>query len=290
MPRNLDVSALRSFITVADVGGVTRAAGRLALTQSAVSMQIRRLEELLSAQLLDRSGRGVTPTAEGEQLLSYARRIVALNDEAVGRMTDAGWEGELVLGVPHDIVYPHVPGVMKAFALSHPRVRLTLTSSFTRRLKTQFARGEIDLMLGTERAPDPGGETLTTSPLIWVGAPGGRAWRDRPLKLAFEHGCIFRAPTQAALDAHGVPWTMAVDADSTRAIEATVSADLAVCALLAPNAPPQLEAIAHGGALPTLPGIAITMYAGEGPRAALIAQLAEAVRAAFRPVAATAAA
>ena len=290
MPRNLDVSALRSFITVADVGGVTRAAGRLALTQSAVSMQIKRLEELLSAQLLDRSGRGVTPTAEGEQLLSYARRIVALNDEAVGRLTDAGWEGELVLGVPHDIVYPHVPGVMKAFALSHPRVRLTLASSFTRRLKTQFARGEVDLMLGTEQAPDPGGETLTTAPLIWVGAPGGRAWRERPLKLAFEHGCIFRAPTQAALDAHGVPWTMAVDADSTRAIEATVSADLAVHAALAPNAPPQLEAIAHGGALPALPGIAITMYAGEGPKAALIAQLAEAVRAAFRPVAAAAAA
>ena len=104
MPRNLDLTALRSFVAVADAGGVTRAAGLLNLTQSAVSMQIKRLEEALGLTLLDRSRRGVALTAEGEQLLRYARRMVALNDEAVARMTANEYEGEITLGVPHDVV------------------------------------------------------------------------------------------------------------------------------------------------------------------------------------------
>jgi DNA-binding transcriptional LysR family regulator len=281
MPRNLDVSALRSFQTVAEIGGVTRAANQLNLTQSAVSMQIKRLEEMVGQTLLDRTGRGVTLTPHGEQLLSYARRIVALNDEAMGRMTDARWEGEIRFGVPHDVVYPHIPPVLQAFARSHPRVRVSLCSSFTSGLKAQFAAGDLDLIMGTERMPQPGGETLRLSPLVWVGAPDGKAWRQRPLKLAFENGCIFRAPTQAALDAAGIGWTMAVESDSTRTVEATCSADLAVFAAMEDAIPPYLEAIPHGGALPPLPDIAITMYVAPGPNAGLAGMLADALREAY---------
>ncbi|MEO1734302.1 MAG: LysR family transcriptional regulator, partial [Pseudomonadota bacterium] len=90
--RNLDITTLRSFVAVAESGGVTRAAGFLHLTQSAVSMQLKRLEELLDVELLDRSGRSIALTAEGEQLLGYARRMVALNDEIVSRLTDEAFE------------------------------------------------------------------------------------------------------------------------------------------------------------------------------------------------------
>ncbi len=96
--RNLDVTTLRSFVAVADHGGVTRAAGFLHLTQSAVSMQLKRLEELLGLELLDRSGRTIALTASGEQLLAYARRMVALNDEVMSKLTDQAFEGEVVLG------------------------------------------------------------------------------------------------------------------------------------------------------------------------------------------------
>src|SRR4028118_150133 len=96
MPRNLDLTALRSFVTVADAGGVTRAAGLLNLTQSAVSMQLKRLEESLGLRLLDRSGRGVSLAPAGERLLGYARRMVALNDEAWARLSTREAEGELV--------------------------------------------------------------------------------------------------------------------------------------------------------------------------------------------------
>ena len=145
--RNLDVTTLRSFVAVADAGGVTRAAGFLHLTQSAVSMQLKRLEELLGLELLDRSGRSVALTASGEQLLVYARRMVALNDEVIGRLTDQIYEGEIVLGVPHDIVYPAIPQVLKQFHAAFPRVKVQLVSSYTRSLKEQFARGDCESRL-----------------------------------------------------------------------------------------------------------------------------------------------
>ncbi|MEM9011552.1 MAG: LysR family transcriptional regulator [Pseudomonadota bacterium] len=282
MPRNLDLTAVRSFVTVADTGGVTRAASQLHLTQSAVSMQLKRLEEALGQPLLDRSGRGVTLTAQGEQLLSYGRRILALNDEVWGKMTDQLFEGEITFGVPHDIVYPHVPAILQHFAAEYPRVKVQLISSYTRRLKDLLARGEIDLILTTEDLCDPGGETLCTSPLIWFGAPGGQAWRARPLRLAFENACIFRGPVQAALDAVDIPWEMAVTSESTRTIEATVSADLAVHAGIDGSLGHYLEPIRHAGALPALPTMQINLYTNGGTHQPLVEALATDVRRAFQ--------
>ncbi len=281
MIRNLDLTALRSFVTVAETGKVTAAAVRLNLTQSAVSMQLKRLEEMLNQPLLDRAGRGVALTSQGEQLLSYARRMIALNDEAWSRLTHSEFEGELVLGVPHDIVYPHVPEVLQRFAREFPRVKITLDSSYTTRLKDRLAKGEADLILTTEATDATGGETLVTSLLVWVGAPGGAAWRSRPLRLAYERACIFRGPVQTQLDQAGVPWEMAVESDSTRSVEASVSADLAVHTSIAAAIPEYFEAISHGGALPALPSIAINMYLGDGPNRPLIEQLAQVVRDAY---------
>jgi DNA-binding transcriptional LysR family regulator len=290
VPRNLDLAALRALLTVAETGGVTRAAARLNLTQSAVSMQIKRLEEAVGQPLLDRTGRGVATTAQGDLLLSYARRMLALNDEAMGRMTGDAWEGELVLGAPHDVVYPHIPGVLARFARSHPRVRVTLVSSITRKLKDRLARGEADLILTTEDRLDPGGETLALSPMVWIGAPGGEAWRRRPLPLAFEPGCLFRGIAVAALNRAGIDWTMAVEADSTRTVEASVSADLGLCAILESAMQPYFEAVPHGGALPALPTMRIGLYRAGGPKAALIDRLADAVREAYGAPGAVAAA
>ncbi|QPH53385.1 LysR family transcriptional regulator [Pontivivens ytuae] len=281
MPRNLDMTALRSFVTVAECGGVTRAAGQLHLTQSAVSMQIKRLEEALGQPLLDRTGRGVTLTAQGEQLLGYGRRILRLNDEVWSRMTDHAYEGEIVFGVPHDIVYPYVPQILQRFAVDYPRVKVQLISSYTRGLKAQMERGEVDLILTTEEKVDAGGETLASHTLDWVGAPGGQAWKQRPLKLAFEYACIFRAGVQAALDKADIPWEMVVESDSTRTIEASVSADLAVHAVVSGSTPPYMETIRHGGALPQLPAININMYVAPGANADLAGRLARAVRGAY---------
>lgn len=280
MARNLDMTALRSFAMVAETGGVTRAAARLHLTQSAVSMQVKRLEEAIGASLLDRARRGVELTAQGELLLSYARRMIALNDEAWGRLTADDLEGEIVFGVPSDIVYPHVPGVLRRFAREYPRVKVTLVSSYTTRLKSMLRAGSADLILTTEAEPDATGEVLQRSQLVWVGAPGGHAWTARPIRLAFENNCIFRADAQTALDAAGISWEMGVTSETTRTIEAFVSADPGVHASIEGTVSPRLEPIQHGGALPQLPKVGINMYLAEGADA-LAKALSELVRDAY---------
>ncbi|MEL7463870.1 MAG: LysR family transcriptional regulator [Pseudomonadota bacterium] len=281
MPRNLDITALRSFTAVADEGKVTAAAARLNLTQSAVSMQLKRLEEALNQPLFDRSGRGIALTAEGELLLGYARRMIALNDEIWTRMTDEQFEGELTFGVPHDIVYPHVPVVLRRFAREFPRVKVTLNSTFTTALKSDLERGRADLILTTEKETPPGAEVLEQSQLVWIGALQGEAWKSRPLKLAYERACIFRPIVQSALDDAGIPWEMAVDSEMTRSVEATVSADLAIHSQIEAAVPPYFEVIDHGGALPSLSAIRINMYLADGPKRPMIERLATLVREAY---------
>ncbi len=258
--RNLDITTLRSFVAVADAGGVTRAAGFLNLTQSAVSMQLKRLEDLLGLALLDRTGRGVSLTPAGEQLLSYARRMVEMNDEIYARLTQTDLMGEIVLGVPHDIVYPVIPRVMKRMQRDFPRVRLQLISSYSADLRDQFARGAVDVILTTESDLGPGGEPLLEVPLRWYGAPGGTAWKLRPLRVAFSRRCGFRPVAAAHLERDGTAWELAVDSESDRTIEVSVSADLAVTPVLEGHAPSHFEMIPPG-ILPELGSQKIGLYA-----------------------------
>jgi len=267
MPRNLDLTALRSFVAVADTGGVTRAAGFLNLTQSAVSMQLKRLEDTLGLALLDRSGRSIALTASGEQLVSYARRILDLNDQALARMTAKEYEGEVVLGVPHDIIYPYIPPILRRFATDFPRMKMRLLSAPSRRLLELFGKGECDAILTTEEQPGPGGEALVQLPLVWIGAVGGSAWRQDPLPIAFCTNCIFRAPVLRRLDASGMAWEMVVESDLDNAVEAAVSADLGVNAAIEGVYPRATAPIAHGGKLPDLGETRIVLYmrTGEDP-------------------------
>lgn len=282
MARNLDLTALRSFVAVADCGGVTKAAGALNLTQSAVSMQLKRLEESLDLKLLDRSARTIALTAAGEQLLSYARRMLELNDEVYSRLTAQEFEGEIILGVPHDIVYPSIPMVLQHFHRDYPRMRVSLLSSFTTQLKEQFARGECDIILTTEDDVGVDGETMVELPLVWIGAPNGVAWRQRPLRLAFEHRCIFRKGVQEALDRAGIPWEVSIESNQSRTIEASVSADLAVHVMLEDTAPPYSEPIQHGGALPELATKKINLYMSDLKRSEATERLRELIRQAYR--------
>lgn len=263
MPRNLDLTSLRAFVAVVDAGGVTKASGFLNLTQSAVSMQLKRLEEALDVALFNRAERKLNLTGAGEQMLSYARRMLELNDEVLGRLTAKEYEGQISLGVPHDVVYPAIPEVLQRFSKAYPRMKVQLLSMGTINLKAAFARGDIDVILTTEEDLDRGGETLLERPMVWVGAKDGQMWRQRPLRLALEDACIFRGPALSALDASGISWELAVEADSIRTVEATVSADLAVHAIIEGTESPYAEKIEHAGALPALPRIQINMYRTE---------------------------
>ena len=249
MPRNLDLTALRSFTAGADAGGVTRAATQLNLTQSAVSMQLKRLEESLGLRAPRPLGADDRADRAGEQLLGYARRLLALNDEAWGRLTHPAFEGAIDFGVPHDVIYPRVPKVLQRFATEYPRVKLRLHSLYTSGLKEFFARGEMDLILTTEFTTDPAGEMLAQEELVWTGAPGGQAWRQRPLRFGSCANCVFKRPALEALDAAGIPWEYTVESISPAAVDASVAADLAVSVQMESAVPTRCEPIRHGGAL-----------------------------------------
>ena len=145
-----------------------------------------------------------------------------------------------------------------------------------------MAPQRADLILTTEELLRPGGETLTEMPLRWTGAPGGVSWKKRPLRLAFCNVCIFRPIVLRKLDEAGVDWEMAVESDDDRSVEALVSADLAVGALLEDSIPPHLEAINCGDALPELGIQQINMY-GMDPRREVLSDLADMLRQGYAP-------
>jgi DNA-binding transcriptional LysR family regulator len=281
MPRNLDLASLRSFVTVAEVGGVTRAAGYLNLTQSAVSMQIKRLEDALGIPLFLRAARKLALSPEGEQLMSYGRRMLALNDEALSRFSAAACCGPIRLGVPHDVVYPAIPGILRRMAQAFPLVQVNLVSSFTVLMKESFQRGDFDVILTTEAVPDPGAEVLSSRPLVWVGASGGSAWQRRPLRLGFKDSCIFRPTAQAALEGAGIAWDMATGGESEQAVEATVAADLAITARMAGSIPEGTEVIGADNQLPALGEMKLALYRSSRPADEAVELLLSELRCAY---------
>jgi len=273
--RNLDLGTLRSFVTIADSGSMTRAAGRLFMTQSAISMQIKRLESSLGMSVFERSAQGMKPTSEGEQLLQFANQMLALNDEAMGRLTSPDFEGVVRFGAPGDVIYPHIPGILREFSRDFPRVQLKFSSSRTVTLKEQFEQGLQDVVLTTEQKPGKGGTIVCTKPLIWVGAEEGVAWKKRPLPLCMSRNCAFRPGVTRALDDAGIDWIDIVSSDDDLAGEAMASADLGIRAEMKGAIYAGANVIEHGSQLPELPKFSIILYCDSRSGNHLTATLAE---------------
>jgi len=262
---NLDLGTLRSFVTIADSGSMTRAAGRLFMTQSAISMQIKRLEKSLGLSVFERTAQGMSPTTEGEQLLHFANQMLAINDEVMGRLTSPDYEGKIRLGAPGDVIYPHIPGILKEFSRDFPRVQIRFSSGPTVNLKNQYKQGLLDVMLTTERVASPGGSIINTQPLIWTGAVDGNAWKKRPLPLGISRNCAFRSSAIKMLDDSGLEWIDVVASQDDTAALAMVSADLCVSAELECVKNSGRIAIDHGGSLPVLPEFSVVLYSVDAP-------------------------
>lgn len=279
MVRNLDIGALRSLVAIADTDSVTKAAAQINLSQSAVSMQIKRLEETFDAKLLHREGRGVALTAVGEHLVSYARRMLVINDETWTRLTNDDYQGDVVFGVPVDVVYPNVPYILKRATTLYPRIRLSLVSSLTKLLRQRLKDGDIDLILTTEDRLNKGGETLQHVEHHWCGAVNGKAHLTRPLPLSICHQCSQKQDVIKTLDAANVPWKLIGDTDSEITVDAIVSADLAVTPKI--HTPGNCTTL-PAGVLPPLDDVLINMYQAPHRDSALIEKIADVVRDAFR--------
>lgn len=279
MSRNIDTALLRAFVAVAETAGMTSAANVLNLTQAAVSQQIKRLEDAFGTALFTRDRRGLTLTAAGERLFGKARRLLALNDEIWADMTTPGFDGEVRLGIPYDLVTTYLPPALKSFSRAHPRVRIALECRSSPRLRDALAAGEVDLALTTEQETGEGGEALVSDRLVWVGARGGEAHLQRPLPVSFgSDSCAFRPAVREALQAAGLEWRTVAEIANMDAIQATVATDLAVTALLATTVPPSLEVLPPGIGLPALRSFSINLYPPRPGAAASAAELARHVR------------
>jgi DNA-binding transcriptional LysR family regulator len=263
--RNLDLGTLRSFVMIAESGSMTRAASRLFMTQSAISMQIKRLETSLGLSVFERSAQGMRVTTTGEQLLGFAGQMLELNDEVIGRLTSPDYEGQVRLGVPGDVLYPHIPNILKEFSRDYPRVEIKLSSANTMILKQQFKNGLQDVVVTTEKSPGKGGQVVNTQPLIWTGAEQGNAWKKSPLPLGLAKNCSFRPSVIESLNDAGVKWVDVVASEDVVAGEAMASADLCVIAELEWVKRSGRVAIEHGGQLPELPEHSIVAYCEDNP-------------------------
>ena len=278
---NLDIALLRAFLTVIESGGVTRAAPVLALSQAAVSQQIKRLEEVLETRLFERKGRRMVLAPAGERLLGPAQRLVAQNDELYAAMRTPPFEGEVRFGVPYDLIASFVPAILRRFAKAQPRVRVSLVCEDSSVVREALRSGAVDLALTTETDTSRGAETLRTDRLVWVGVPGGDAHTREPLPVSLGAAtCLFRPVAIEALGRARRDWRAVCEVSRMEPVYAAIEAGLAVAPLLRSSVPERFEILGAQARLPALPEFRINLYAP--PRASpAVRDLADHVRQSF---------
>lgn len=229
----LDLELLRSFVSVVDAGGFTRAGERVHRTQSTVSQQIKRLEEDVGQPLLIRSGKDVTPTEAGERLLAYARRLLAIAEEARDVLARPDNEGTVRLGVPEDFAAYRLAKLLASFSRSHPTLRLDVRADQSANLKRELDRGELDLALFKRPAGEKGGIAVWPERVHWVTSksrPRDTATGSVPL-IGFPTGCLYRAGAIHALESAGRTWHMAYTSSNLSGIQAAVAAGMGLSIL-----------------------------------------------------------
>lgn len=271
---HIDMDLARTFVAICDAGNFSRAAEQVGRTPSAVSLQVKKLEDLIGRTVFARDSRSVALTSDGEVLLTYARRLLSLNDEALAQFQVPPLEGLVRLGAPEDSGIIILPQILKRFAATHPHVEVEVRLGASVALEQRCRSGDLDVVIINGReVSSPLARHLHTESLVWVGLRHGRAASRTPLPLAVaEHGCPWRATALAELDKAGIPYRVAYSSEQCQGQIAAVHADLAVAALPASVVAPPLERL--DGKLPALEGFQMFLQTrdGAGPAAEALAE------------------
>jgi len=230
----LDLDVLRTFVAIAETGSFTTASSSVFRTPSAVSMQIKKLEDILGRSVFSRDARSVSLTTDGEMLLGYARRMLAINREAVSKFIIPDISGVVRLGSPDDYGERVLPHVLKRFAQSHPSVAVDVIIDQSVNLRRRMDDRALDITLVTNsyKTSLAGGEVLLTEPIVWAGARGGCAYMREPLPVSiWEEGCAWRAGALEALGREGRNYRVAYMSAHTAGQRSAIMADLAVAPL-----------------------------------------------------------
>lgn len=276
---SLDVDVLRSVAAIAEVGSIAAAATRVGRTPAAVSMQIKKLEEMLGRTLFERTRQGMTPTAEGERLLIYARQMIDLNRAAMHAFSTPELAGEISVGLIDSFGGIRLAEVLSTFARSHPKVTVNVALGQTSDLGPALDRGEHDLVLLTPgcteilRATD---HVLREEPLVWIAKQNGRACRQRPVPLAVaSQGCAWRMASTNAINNLGMDHRIAYVSDYDHGQLAAVEADLAVAPMPKSYLKPGLTSLTARDGFPALGKACIALRKGERAGSAVDALAAD---------------
>ncbi|TBW53332.1 LysR family transcriptional regulator [Marinobacter halodurans] len=278
-----DLDVLRTYVLGVELGSFARAADRLGRSTSAVSAQLKKLEDQAGTPLLHKAGRGLAMTDAGETLLGYARRMLELNDEAATAIRGADLEGWVRLGLQEDFGEGLLQEVLGQFARAHPKVRVEVRIARNPELLERVTSGRLDLALAwAGNQGTPHAERLGEVPMCWIGAEH----RDPPLPtgeplplIALEAPCLLRTAATNALDGAGIPWRVAITSPSLAGIWAGVSAGLGVTVRTPIGLPPGLRVLdADSSSLPPLPSLALMLHRSDEALSSVAARLAEILR------------
>lgn len=225
----LELDLLRTLVAIADTGSFNKAARVVFRTPSAVSMQMKKLEEQVARPLFAKDGRSVTLTPDGDALVGYGRRILKLADEAMQRFRAPQIQGTIRLGAPDDYAGQFLPDILSRFAASHPDVEVDVTCQSSMDLLKLLEANEIDIALVSAGHGLPGGMTVHREPLVWAGLRHGCAHEKTPVPLAVSHiGCCWRRQAVHALDRSGIPYRIAYTSKHYLGQLAAVTGGLAI--------------------------------------------------------------
>jgi len=279
----IDHELLRTFVAIVDQGGFTRAAAAVNRTQSAVSMQIKRLEEdVIQRPLFVRQNRQLLLTSEGNTLLGYARKILSLQGEALTLLRQPDMVGRVRLGVPDDYVMRFLPGILKTFSQAWPLVDVDVHCAPSSVLSQQ-PQGSLDLIIMTREIGDEIGTILRREPTVWVAAESHSTHLQTPVPLAlFEAPCFCRRHACNALDRAGRAYRVAYSSPSLATLQAVVGAGLAVSAWMRSLVTTEMQILGKEEGFPELPEASIVLLRTSSTQSPIIDSLAEHISEGFR--------
>jgi DNA-binding transcriptional LysR family regulator len=272
----LDIDQLRTFITIAETGSFTKAAEVVNKTQSAVSMQMKRLEERIERPIFARDGRASKLTEDGTRLLDYARRLVKLNAETMAAFSDTALSGRASLGVPDDYADRYLPEIMARFSRAYPGVELTVICEPSVDLLERTDANEIDLAIVTNCESKRASETFRRERLLWVTSKRHTIHLEEPLPLALGRpSCTWRRTAIDQLESIGKPHRVLYSSSNAGAVAAAVLAGLAVSVLAESGLRPGMRVLAAAEGFPELPACRVGLVRNAHRSSALADALAE---------------
>jgi DNA-binding transcriptional LysR family regulator len=277
---NLDIDLLRTFAAVADSGSFTAAAAVVARTQSAVSMQVKRLEEVLGRRVFERTSRALGLTREGEVLLDYARRMLALNDESLRRIARPGMSGRVRLGVTEYFVPNQIAGILARFAAAHPGVHLDVRMGLSRELRQELDAGRLDaaiVRLDATRAMHA--EPIWREPQHWVAHRDWSLTKGEPVPLvALPPPCVLREFALETFRKQKRAHRLAFSGSSMASVQAAVLAGLGVSIVARSSVLPGMRVLPTSRSWPSPGTLEVGVVQGAGARADIVGALEQVTR------------